>query len=195
MDRYIFRNFVLGYFFGCFIFLLMSEQSLNFPKMENPDLRLLKNEIVALKLSPERNIFATTFDNPINSFESSIHDIEEVSYKEETYTLVPIDIKTKTREGKNSIFVEGFQTIRTFPARPKLNYYDKVENRMVKPSVMLQAHLTCMKQIVKLPRDILKIDRKVKFDKNYSGLFKKKLRSIWLQPVLGRKSIERFFKE
>ena len=44
---------------------------------------------------------------------------------------------------------------------------------MVKPSVMLQAHLTCMKQIVKLPRDILKIDRKVKFDKNYSGLFKK----------------------
>jgi hypothetical protein len=30
-----------------------------------------------------------------------------------------------------------------------------------------------MKQIVKLPREILKIDRKVKFDKNYSGLFKK----------------------
>jgi hypothetical protein len=103
MDRYIFRNFVLGYFFGCFIFLLMSEQSLNFPKMENPDLRLLKNEIVALKLSPERNIFATTFDNPINSFESSIHDIEEVSYKEETYTLVPIDIKTKTSEGKKLV--------------------------------------------------------------------------------------------
>ena len=43
---------------------------------------------------------------------------------------------------------------------------------MVKPSVMLQAHLTCIKQVAKLPRKILKIDRKVKFDKNYSGLFK-----------------------
>jgi len=199
MDRYIFRNFVLGYFFGCFIFLLMSEQSLNFPKMEKPDLRLLKNEIVALKLSPERNIFATTFDNPINSFESSIHDIEEVSYKEETYTLVPIDIKTKTREGKNSIFVEGFQAIRTFPARPKLNYYDKVENRMVKSSVMLQAHLTCMKQIVKLPRDILKIDRKVKFDKNYSGLFKKNYEvfgyNLYLEENLSKDSSKNKIKQ
>ena len=43
--------------------------------------------------------------------------------------------------------MEGFQTIGRFPARPKLNYYDALENRMVKPSVMLKAHLTCIKII------------------------------------------------
>ena len=45
---------------------------------------------------------------------------------------------------------------------------------MIKPSVMLRAHLTCIKNIQKLPREIAKKDRKVKFDKNYSGLFKEK---------------------
>jgi len=125
--------------------------------MEKPDLRLLKNEIVVLNLSANKNIFA-------NTYESSIYDVGEVAFasKKENSIPMPINIKTKTREGKNSIFVEGFQAIRTFPARPKLNYYDKVENRVVKPSIMLQAHLTCMKQIVELPREILKIDRKVK---------------------------------
>jgi len=53
MDRYIFRNFVLGYFCGCFLFLLMSEQSLNLAKMEKFDLRLLK----VLNLSANKNIF------------------------------------------------------------------------------------------------------------------------------------------
>jgi hypothetical protein len=38
---------------------------------------------------------------------------------------------------------------------------------------MLQSHLTCIKQVEKLPRQILKKDKTVKFDKNYSGLFKK----------------------
>ena len=120
MDRYIFRNFVSGYFFGCFIFLLTSEQSLNFPKMEKPDLRLLKNEIVVLNLSANKNIFA-------NTYESSIYDVEEVAFKKENSIPIPINIKTKTKKGGNSIFVEAFQAIRTFPARPNLNYYDPVE--------------------------------------------------------------------
>ena len=54
--------------------------------------------------------------------------------------------------GTKSIFVEAFQALRTFPARPKLNYYDQVE---------------------KFPREIIKKDKTVKFDKKYSGLFKK----------------------
>lgn len=95
-----------------------SKQSLNFGPIEKADIRLLKNELVALKLSPERNMVATTFDSPINSFESSIHEIEEVS------SLALRDIKIKTIKGKNSIFVESFQVIENFPIRPKLNYDD-----------------------------------------------------------------------
>jgi len=37
---------------------------------------------------------------------------------------------------------------------------------------MSQAYLTCMEQVVELPREIIKRDRKVKFDKNYGALFK-----------------------
>lgn len=48
-----------------------------------------------------------------------------------------LDIKTKTKLSINSIFVEAFQVLRTFPARPNFNYYDRVENRIIKPSLML----------------------------------------------------------
>jgi hypothetical protein len=109
----------------------------------------------------------------VNTYESSIYDVEEVAVKKENSIPIPINIKTKTKNGKNSIFVEAFQAIRTFPARPNLNYYDPVEKRIIKPSVILQAHLTCMKQVQNLPRQIIKKDKSVKFDKNYSGLFKK----------------------
>jgi len=66
-------------------------------------------------------------------------------------------------------------SFRSFPARPQFNSYDKVENQIVKSSVMLKAHLMCIKPVDSLPRRISKKDKSVKFDKNYSGLFKKKL--------------------
>jgi len=46
------KNFILGYFFGLFLFFffLTSEQNLNLAKMEKIDLRLLKNEIVVFNL-------------------------------------------------------------------------------------------------------------------------------------------------
>ena len=94
------KIFVLGYLLGCFLFSLTFEQSLNLAKMEKPDLRLIKDQIVFLNLSDEKNIFA-------NTSEPSILDVEEISYKKNN--LDPISIKTKTREGKNSIFVEAFQ--------------------------------------------------------------------------------------
>ena len=157
------KNFILGYFFGLFLFFFTSEQNLNLAKMEKVDLRLLQNEIVVLNLSANKNIFA-------NTYQSSIYDVAEVTVKKEN----PIDIKTKKAVGGgNSIFVEAFQAIRTFPTRPNLNYYDPVENQFVKKSVMLQAHLTCMKQINNLPRQIDKKDKTVKFDNKYSGLFRK----------------------
>ena len=47
-----------------------------------------------------------------------------------------------------------------------------------------------MKQINNLPRQIDKKDKTVKFDKKYSGLFKKMkiMKSFWLQFILGRES-------
>ena len=161
------KNFILGYFFGLFLFFLTSEQNLNLAKMEKTDLRLLKNEIVVLNLSVNKNIFASTY-------QSSIYNVTEVAVKKENSTSIPIDIKTKKPVGGgNSIFVEALQAIRTFPTRPNFNYYDSVENQFVKKSVMLQAHLTCVKQINNLPRQIEKKDKTVKFDKKYSGLFRK----------------------
>jgi hypothetical protein len=75
----------------------------------------------------------------------------------------PIDIQTKRRTGKKSIFVQGFESIQMFPAR-RFNYYDPVKNQSVRQSVMLKAHLTCMKQVVNLSRKIDKKDARVKFD-------------------------------
>ena len=86
-----------------------------------------------------------------------------------------------------------------FPVRPKLNSYDKVENRMVKPSVMLQAHLTCIKQVAKLTREILKRDQKVKFNKDYSGLFKENYEvfgyNLYLEENLSKDSSKNKIKQ
>ena len=189
------KYFILGYFFGCFLFFLTSEQNLNLAKVEKFDLRLLKNEIVALNLSANKNIFA-------NTYESSIYDVAEVAVKKEKSIPISIDIKTKTKQGKNSIFVEAFQVIRTFPTRPNLNYYDPVENQFVKQSVMLKAHLTCIKQVQNLPREIDKKDKKVKFDKKYSGLFKKNQNyekvfgyNLYLEENLGKDSSKNKIKQ
>lgn len=86
-----------------------------------------------------------------------------------------LDIKTKTRLGKSSSFVEGFQAIRAFPARPNINNLDEIEKRIINPSIMLKAHLTCAEEMNSLLRELSKKDKKVKFDKIYSGLFKKNL--------------------
>ena len=64
---------------------------------------------------------------------------------------------------------------------------------------MLQAHLTCIKQVAKLPRKILKIDRKVKFDKNYSGLFKENYEvfgyNLYLEENLSKDSSKNKIKQ
>lgn len=189
------KNFILGYFFGCFLFFLTFETNLNLAEMEKFDLRLLKNEIVLLNLSANKNIFA-------NTSESSIYDVAEVSVKKQNSIPISIDIKTKTKKGKNSIFVQAFQEIIRFPTRPNLNYYDPVENQFVKQSVMLKAHLTCIEQVQNLPREINKKDIKVKFDKKYSGLFKKDKNyekvfgyNLYLEDNLGKDSSKNKIKQ
>jgi hypothetical protein len=69
--------------------------------MEKFDLRLLKNEIIVLNLSANKNIFA-------NTHQSSIYDVAEVAVKKENSISILINIKTKTKKGGNSIFVEAF---------------------------------------------------------------------------------------
>jgi hypothetical protein len=119
---------------------------------------LIKNEIKILNLTTTKN-----------SSQFLSYDVKQVSVEnQEEYS---IDIKTKTRTGKNSISVQGFESIRIFPARG-FNCYDPVKNQYVRQSVMLKAHLTCMKQVFDLPREIDKKDKNVKFDEKYSGLFK-----------------------
>lgn len=104
------KNFILGYFFGLFLFFLTSEQNLNLAKMEKIDLRLLKNEIVVLNLSA-------------NTYQSLIYDVTEVAVKKENSISIPINIKTKKPVGGgNSIFVEVFQAIRAFPTRPNFKH-------------------------------------------------------------------------
>jgi len=44
---------------------------------------------------------------------------------------------------------------------------------------MLEAHLTCIKEFYKVPREILKEDKSVKFDKNYNGLFIKNYENVF----------------
>ena len=96
------------------------------------------------------------------SFKKRCSTLEDLLFSKESIEEVKLvlskkdddlDMKIKPRSGKNSIFVESFLAIRTFPAR--LNYYDPVEKRMIQPSVMLKAHLTCSKQVDNLPRKIV----------------------------------------
>ena len=134
----------------------------------------------------------------INSYIDSIKEVNVISSNKDD----SLDIKSKTQSGKSSIFVKGYLAIRTFPARPNLNYYDRVENQFVKPSVMLEAHLTCMKQLTNLPRQIDKKDKKVKFDKTYFGLFRKDGNyekvfgyNVYLEENLGKNSSKRKIKQ
>jgi hypothetical protein len=143
-----------------FCFFFTSEQSFNLSKIENTDLMLIKNEIKVLNLTTTKN-----------SSQSLIYDVTQVSVEnQEEYS---IDIQTKPRTERKSIFVQGFESIRMFPARG-FNCYDPVKNQYVRQSVMLKAHLTCMKQVFNnLPREIYKKDKNVRFDEKYSGLFKR----------------------
>ena len=144
-----------------FCFFLTSEPNVNLAKMEESDLKRVKNEIAVLNLNGYDNIFA-------NTYPSLIYNVTEVVDKEE------VKIVTKTRNGRNSIYVEAL--IRSFPTRPtlkNLNCYDPSQIQFVRPSIMLQAHLTCSEQVYNLPREINKKDKTIKFPKEYNALFKK----------------------
>jgi len=65
---------------------------------------------------------------------------------------------------------------------------------------MLEAHFTCLKEFYKVPRQILKEDKSVKFDKNYSGLFIKNYEdffgyNIYLEQNLSKQSSKNKIKQ
>lgn len=98
LKKNLFIVFCSSYLFGCFLFSSMDVKSLSTINRYKIEVKLLKNEVGLLNLS-----------DPIilpNTYESSIYDVKEVSSKKDD--PAPIDIKTKTTSGKNSIFVKGF---------------------------------------------------------------------------------------
>lgn len=67
---------------------------------------------------------------------------------------------------------------------------------------MLQAHLTCVKEINNLPRRINRKDKNVTFDKRYSGLFRKNQNyekvfayNLYLEQNLGKNSSKNKIKQ
>ena len=100
------------------------------------------------------------------------------------------------------IFVKVFQVIRAFLSQPNFSYYDPVENQFVKKLVMLRAYLTCVKQSNNLSRQIDKKDKTVKFNKKYSGLFRKNQNyekvfayNLYLEENLGKASSKNKIKQ
>lgn len=167
------KRFILGYLFGLLLFFSPSDYKLNLLDIEKTDLKLLKNEIIVLNAN--KNVFAKIYESSVfDVVEVRVTEKEESSLSLSPTTKKPLDIKTKKMDGGSSIFVEAFKTMRLFPARPSFNYYDPVQNQFVKKSVMLKAHITCLKEVDKLPRKIDKKDRNVKFNnKKYRNLLRK----------------------
>jgi hypothetical protein len=95
-----------------------------------------------------------------------------------------LNIQTKRPSGKNSIYVEALQAIsatkKVDPYRlSKLNFQDRITGKYIRPSTMLEAHITCKDEILKLPRFIDKNDKNVKFDGEFFNLFQKQYKTVF----------------
>ena len=184
------EKFILGYYFGILLFFITSQQNGGLVKIEEIDVRLLKNEILIMPNVDK------------NSYEPSIYDVVEVTNGKKSLSTDLMDIKTKKTNGENSIYVEALQQSQTFRTRPNFNHYDSIKNQFVKEQIMLKAYLTCSKQIGNLSRQINKKDKSIKFDKKYNGLFKKDKNyekvfsyNLYLERNLGKTSSKNKIKQ
>jgi hypothetical protein len=94
------------------------------------------------------------------------------------------EIETKTRTGKNSIYVEVLQslTARKMPITSEgflFNIKDPITGNLIRPSTMLEAHIACGDEVSKLPRMIVKEDRKVKFGSNFFDMFRTQYQKVF----------------
>ena len=117
-----------------------------------------------------------------------INKIEEVSRKfqneEQDSEIQELKPKTKTPSGKNSIYVEALQSIsssrkinssRGFSS----NLKDPLTGNLIRPSTMLEAHITCGNEISKLPRVIEKQDKKINFGSDFFDMFRKQYEKVF----------------
>lgn len=83
---------------------------------------------------------------------ADINKIKEVSVKfqneEQDSDIQEFKIKTKTPSGRNSIYVEALQSIsnsrKRIPSRGfNFNLQDPITGHLIRPSVMLEADITC----------------------------------------------------
>lgn len=148
------------------VILFVCNQDVNFKKIQRNDLLYIQNNNRIFNLS------LSSLANEI--YKSSISNVKLISSsKIENSRIAPFEIKTKTREGTYSIFTDALLTVQNYRGRhPQFNYYDASKNQYVRQSIMLGAHLKCMRNVEKLPRQIQKKDKEVKFGKRYSAIFK-----------------------
>lgn len=119
---------------------------------------------------------------------TDINKIAEVSMKfknkEQDSEIQEFKIKTKTPSGKNSIYVEALQSIsnprKRNPFRGfSFNLKDPVTGNLIRPSTMLEAHITCGNEISKLPRVIEKQDKTIKFGSDFFDMFRKQYEKVF----------------
>ena len=118
-----------------------------------------------------------------------INKIAEVSMKfkneEEDSEIGGFKTKTKTASGKNSIYVEALQSIsnsrksNSFQGFSFLNLKDPLTGNLIRPTTMLEAHITCGNEISKLPRVIEKQDKKINFGSDFFDLFSKQYEKVF----------------
>lgn len=115
-----------------------------------------------------------------------INKIVEVSMKfknKEQDSEIP-EFKIKTPSGKNSIYVEALQSISNPRKRNPFrgfgfNLKDPVTGNLIRPSTMLEAHITCGNEISKLPRVIEKQDKRIKFGSDFFDMFRKQYEKVF----------------
>ena len=59
------------------------------------------------------------------------------------------------------------------------NFQDPVSGKYIRPSLMLEAHLTCRDEMLKLPRMIEKQDRKIKIGSDFFDMFVKQYEKVF----------------
>lgn len=60
-----------------------------------------------------------------------------------------------------------------------LNLKDPVTVNLIRPSTMLEAHITCGNEISKLPRVIEKRDKRIKFSSDFFDMFRKQYEKVF----------------
>ena len=164
-----------------FIFLESSE----FSRISSPQDTSNSNTNVilekSLNLKNKQYLIDESSDlNKIKQVSNKIKKKEQNSEIEELDTST----KTKTLSGKSSIYVQAFQSILGSNIRSPyqswpFNLKDSRTGNFIRPTSMLEAHITCNSEVLKLPRIIERQDRKIKFGSDFFDMFVKQYEKVF----------------